>query len=228
MRGRFIVFEGGEGGGKTTQLRHLYEWLNDHALIQQLRACHVISEIVMTREPGGTALGQTIRRLLLDHDPATPDDCLSSRAELLLYAADRAQHVEQFLNPALEKGAIVLCDRYTDSTVAYQGYGRNLNLDLIDQLNQIATGGLVSDLTLWLDLDVTLGLTRTQKRGQADRMEKNDVLFHQRVQEGFRALEQRRSDRMVRIDAAQSEAQVATAIRQVVEQKLAEWYVDAL
>jgi dTMP kinase len=122
-----------------------------------------------------------LRRLLLHQETGWR---LASRTELLLYAADRAQHVEECIKPALAAGCWVLCDRFVDSTIAYQGYGRGLDLALIEQLNHIATGGLVADLTLWLKLDAATGLARTRQRGQADRMEATEVAFHQRVQTG--------------------------------------------
>jgi len=224
MQGKLIVFEGGEGAGKTTQLRQLAQWLNAHPSFKQLKTQGIISGLVVTREPGGTALGSEIRHLLLDYNPTQPQEAMSSRTELLLYAADRAQHVDQCLRPSLKQGAIIVCDRYTDSTVAYQGYGRSLDLPLIHQLNDIATGGLQSDLTLWLDLDVSTGLQRTKNRGQIDRMEKNDLLFHERVRQGFGELHRAHSERIVKIDAQASPQEVASNIQQVIDQRLAEWY----
>jgi dTMP kinase len=126
--------------------------------------------------------------------------------------------VEEFIKPYLEKGAIVLCDRYTDSTIAYQGYGRGIDLKLIEQLNGIATGGLVSHLTLWLDVDVQIGLERARQRGKADRMEQADLAFHQRVRAGFAELAKLSPQRIVRIDASQSEEAVELAIREVLFQ----------
>jgi dTMP kinase len=199
MLGKLIVFEGGEGCGKTTQLARAQPWLRDRGIVN----------LVTTREPGGTALGGQIRQLLL----TDTGEVMASRTELLLYAADRAQHVETFLRPHLSRGALILCDRYTDSTVAYQGYGRQLDLDLIHQLNQMATNGLQSDLTLWLDLDVEIGLQRAQQRGKRDRIEQADLAFHQRVRDGFRALAEQWPDRIVRIDASASEQAVAEQIQ---------------
>lgn len=220
MRGRLIVFEGGEGCGKTTQLSRLHLWLQKSSLFARLQEQGYFSHLVLTREPGGTALGKEIRQLLLH--PAT-DEMMQSRTELLLYAADRAQHVENFLKPHLEKGALILCDRYTDSTVAYQGYGRGLDRALIDQLNAIATGGLQSDLTLWLDVDVAIGLARAQRRGSIDRMEQADLEFHQRVQQGFTALAQAHPDRIVRIEAVGRETEVAEKIQMVLSDRLEQW-----
>ena len=131
MRGKFIVFEGVEGCGKTTQLQRLYTWLVNSNLLQQLQNQGHVNGVVMTREPGGTSLGKILRQLLLGQNA---DLSIQDRAELLLYAADRAQHVEEMIRPHLEQGFLVLCDRYTDSTIAYQGYGRELDLSLIDLL----------------------------------------------------------------------------------------------
>ncbi len=225
-----MVFEGGEGAGKTTQLIRLQEWLAVSGWLDRIQSAMAgdSSPIVVTREPGGTLLGKGIRKLLLDVS-ATGDESIDKRAELLLFAADRAQHVAGFLGPHLQQGALVLCDRYTDSTIAYQGYGRNLDLNLIHQLDQIATQGLESDLTLWLDLDVEIGLARTRQRGQdpeikVDRMEATEIAFHQRLRQGFTALAQQHPDRMIRIDAHQSESAIAQQIQGLLEQRLRQWY----
>ncbi len=203
MNGKLIVFEGGEGAGKTTQIENVYRWL---------QSCLQVSYTVkITREPGGTALGQEIRTLLLGNH--TPSD----RAELLLYAADRAQHVTQDLKPALTQGCIVLCDRYTDSTIAYQGYGRGIDLQLIAQLNEIATQGLESDLTLWLDVPAEIGLLRAQNRGKRDRIEQADLAFHQRVRQGFKFLAQQHPQRLHHIDAQPPESQVHQQICSVLK-----------
>ncbi len=167
MKGKFIVFEGVEGCGKTTQIQRSRQWLLNSGWLAKLQSHKLIKQLVATREPGGTDLGVGVRQLLLN--PAR--ELIHDRAELLLYAADRAQHVETFLRPHLADGDLILCDRYTDSTIAYQGYGRGLDFALIDQLNQMSTNGLESDLTLWLDLEVERGLARTQKRGASDRIE---------------------------------------------------------
>lgn len=220
MQGRLIVFEGGEGAGKTTQLQRSRQWLVDSGWLRLLQAKGIINDIVMTREPGGTVLGQSIRRLLLEKS----DQDVQDKAELLLYAADRAQHVEEFLRPQLQAGALILCDRYTDSTVAYQGYGRGLNLQLIEQLNQIATDGLTSDLTLWLDLEAAIGLARTQRRGIADRIEQVEQAFHERVRQGFGQLANQHSHRMVRIDASQPEELVAQQIQSSLTEAFHQWF----
>ncbi|EKQ66978.1 thymidylate kinase [Leptolyngbyaceae cyanobacterium JSC-12] len=221
MRGRFIVFEGGEGSGKTTQLERSRQWLITSGWLEYLQAKDYIRDLVITREPGGTDIGQAIRTLLLNHISQEP---IQDRAELLLYAADRAQHVEGFLRPHLEAGALILCDRYTDSTIAYQGYGRGLDLTLIHQLNQIASGGLESDLTLWLDLSAQAGLARTQQRGTRDRIEQADLTFHQKVHKGFAQLAQQYPQRIVRIDASQSEDAVAQQLQAALIQAFTRWF----
>jgi dTMP kinase len=221
MKGRFIVFEGGEGGGKTTQLQRSHQWLQESGWLEHLQAKGCIQNVILTREPGGTPIGQTIRQLLLSEPDTEP---MQDRTELMLYAADRAQHVEGFLRPHLVTGDLILCDRYTDSTVAYQGYGRGLELDLIDQLNQLATGGLQSDLTLWLDLDPVVGLARTDRRAPRDRIEQADLAFHQRVRQGFQTLAQQHRDRIVQIDADQPEAVVANHIQAILQHYLQHWF----
>ncbi len=220
MSGKFIVFEGVEGCGKTTQLQRSRQWLLKSGWLPTLQSKRFLKQLIATREPGGTDLGVGVRQLLLN--PAK--ELIHDRAELLLYAADRAQHVESFLRPHLAEGAMILCDRYTDSTIAYQGYGRGLDFALIDQLNQMATNGLESDLTLWLDLDVERGLARTQKRGARDRIEQATLEFHQRVQQGFAHLAEKNPDRIVRIDADRSELEVAEQIEATLSQHLTRWY----
>lgn len=225
MRGKLIVFEGVEGCGKSTQLQRLRDHLAQDQSFQALQSQGIIPQLLTTREPGGTELGIGLRRLLLDSQHQV---VIAPRAELLLYAADRAQHIEEMILPALEAGSWVLCDRFTDSTVAYQGYGRGLDLALIQELNQVATAGLVPDLTLWLALDVEQGLARAQQRGSRDRMEQADLAFHQRVQQGFETLAQQRPERRAKIDGLQSPDAVAAAINAVVQDYLAQWYQPSL
>ncbi|NEP44897.1 MAG: dTMP kinase [Okeania sp. SIO2H7] len=206
MTGKLIVFEGVEGAGKTTQMSLLFEWLQE-----QLASSN--RKVITTREPGGTELGKAVRSLLLEPELS---EAIAPQAELLLYAADRAQHVETFIKPQLEEGNIVLCDRFTDSTIAYQGYGRGLSLELINQLNYIATGGLESDLTLWLELDVEVGLARTKVRGKSDRMERAAIDFHRRVRLGFQELAETHRDRIRRVDGSGSVEEVQGQIREIV------------
>lgn len=221
MEGKLIVFEGVEGSGKSTQLRHLQAWLRAHPRFQELQHQQVIPALLTTREPGGTTLGKRLRSLLLEGDPSM---ALGIHAELLLYAADRAQHVEEVIRPALQAGSWVLCDRFVDSTLAYQGYGRGLSLAVINQLNQIATQGIPHHLTLWLQLGAEQGLARSRSRGQLDRMEQTSSDFHQRVQAGFETLAKQYPKRIVPINGAQSEAAVAQAIQTVIERRLQAWY----
>ncbi len=200
MSGRFLVLEGIDGCGKTTQLRHLANWLPRSGLMPEGARLH------LTREPGGTALGIALRKLVL-HPPgdASPEPL----AELLLYAADRAQHVAQLIRPALEQGHWVLSDRFSGSTLAYQGYGRELDLDLIQQLEQIATAGLVPDLTFWLELPVEESLLRRDARTN-DRIEAEGVDFLTRVATGFAVLARERS--WVPLQADQQVESVSSAL----------------
>ncbi len=172
MTGRFVVIDGGEGCGKSTQIQLLAE---------HLRALgHVVT---VTREPGGTPVGERIRALLLD--PAHPE--MDPVTEVLLFCASRAQHCRELILPALERGEIVLCDRFSESTAAYQGFAGGLGFDIVRQVNDVATGGLEPDLLVILDLDPIVGLRR--KAGEhahdADRIEQRSLDFHQRVREGF-------------------------------------------
>jgi dTMP kinase len=198
-RGRFIVLEGIDGSGKTTQLEALRQWLPTSGLMPPG------ARVIVSREPGGTALGQALRELLL-HPPGSTAPV--PRAELLLYAADRAQHVETVLRPALDAGDWVLCDRFTGSTAAYQGYGRGLNLEAIYALETIATGDLVPDLTLWLDVSLAKSCRRRGER-LADRLEGEGVAFLGRVSDGFERLAAQRG--WTRIDAGQPVAAVTEA-----------------
>jgi dTMP kinase len=200
--GRFLVLEGIDGCGKTTQLDALSRWLPSSGLLP------IGADLVVTREPGGTALGRALRELLL-HPPegATPSDV----AELLLYAADRRQHVEEVIRPALKAGHWVLCDRFTGSTAAYQGHGRGLPLPLIAQLEALATDGLEADLTLWLELPLEISLRRRGQRS-ADRIEAAGEAFLQRVGDGFARLAAERG--WHRLDARRSPEEVTQACRE--------------
>jgi dTMP kinase len=207
-RGRFLVLEGIDGCGKTTQTEHLRQWLPESGLMPDG------ADLLVTREPGGTALGRALRELLL-HPPgeAAPE----VRAELLLYAADRAQHVAQKIAPALEQGHWVLSDRFTGSTAAYQGYGRGLPLALIEQLAAIATAGLVPDLTIHLDLPLAESLRRRGHR-PADRIEASGEAFLARVSAGFSALAQQGG--WVTVDASRAPDQVSRDVQQAVQSLL--------
>ena len=180
MRGRFITFEGVEGCGKSTQMARLLEWMEKAGL-----------PVLATREPGGTKVGEGIRELLL-----TPrDEGLDAGAELLLYEAARAQHVGEVIRPALEAGTHVLCDRFFDSTTAYQAFGRGLDEEMVLDLNRMASGGLVPDLTLLFSVAIEEGLGRARGDSAGDRLEGESLAFHRRVQAGFEALAQREPGR---------------------------------
>jgi dTMP kinase len=203
-RGRFIVLEGIDGCGKTTQLEALRQWLPSSGLLP------TGAQLVVSREPGGTALGQALRELLL-HPPG--EAAPVPRAELLLYAADRAQHVETVLRPALERGDWVLCDRFTGSTAAYQGHGRGWPVALLDTLETLTTGRLQADLTIWLDVSVAESCRR--RGGQlADRIEGEGVAFLGRVADGFLELAVQRG--WVRIAAGRPVAAVTADCRRAM------------
>lgn len=226
MAGKLIVFEGVEGSGKTTQIQRSHQWLQTTFPTR--------AKVIVTREPGDTRLGRSLRQLLLANttqqqqihsqegklifDDSPP---ISELAELLLYAADRAQHVEEVLKPNLANGATILCDRYTDSTIAYQGYGRGLDRKIIDQLNTLATGGLESTLTLWLDVDVEISLLRIKSRGESDRIEQASLAFHRRVQAGYSELAKAYPDRIKRVDASLSEVALQAQIQDILLKYLA-------
>lgn len=196
--GWFVVFEGGEGAGKSTQVGRLAAGLRDQGY-----------EVVDTREPGATPLGRRIRDLVLH----TTDDAPSARAEALLYAADRAHHVSTVIRPALARGAVVVSDRYVDSSRAYQGAGRALPPDDVDWLSQWATAGLKPDLVVLLDVDPAVGLRRVDDRGDADRLEGESVAFHARVRQAFLDLAAREPRRYLVLDAARPADDVAAAVR---------------
>ena len=210
---RFITFEGGDGTGKTTQLKILESYL-----IARGKSC------ISTREPGGTTLGKLIRRVLLEVGEQT----IASPTELFLYLADRAQHVQEIIRPAIEQGKIVLCDRHTDSTLAYQGYGRGVDLELLRQLNTIASQGIRADLTLLFDCPVEIGLSRTAQRqfraatagNREDRFEREKFEFHERVRAGFLELARSEPERFCVIDASRSVEEVFQQVRKIVDQKL--------
>lgn len=189
--GFLVTFEGVDGCGKSTQ------W---HAVSEALRHIYPDREIVQTRNPGGTVLGQAIRQLLLNPLQAG-EASMAPMAELLLYMADRAQHVAELLSPALERGAIVLCDRFVDSSIAYQGAARGIDPSLILQLNRFACGDLHPHLTLWFDADVSLLARRIQARGGQDRLEQEGMAFQESVRQGFLTLARQEPTRIHRLDA---------------------------
>jgi dTMP kinase len=208
MTGRFIVLDGIDGCGKSTQIRHLAQWLPVSGLMPSTAG------LICTREPGGTPLGQSIRDLLL-HTEA--DQVPSVTAELLLYAADRAQHVDTVIRPALLRGDWVLSDRFAGSTLAYQGYGRGLDRQLIMRLESIATTGLVPDLTACLMVPVEVSLQRRHGEKE-DRIEAEGRAFLHRVADGFAVLAEQRH--WYQLDAQQSVSQLSQALEQTLRETL--------
>jgi dTMP kinase len=201
----FITLEGPEGSGKTSHLPHLVEYLREQGY-----------SVFPTREPGGTSIGEQIREVL--HSLKNAE--MHPRTETLLYQAARAQFVEQILKPHLAAGEIVLSDRYADSTIAYQGYGHQQDLAQVRALVRYATGGLVPDLTILLDLDVELGLKRKTKGDEWNRLDAYTVDFHKRVRTGYLELAKQESQRWVVIDAARAWDEVQADLRKTIEQKL--------
>jgi len=207
-RGRFITLEGPEGSGKTTAARHLAEWLRGRGV-----------PTVLTQEPGGTPLGEEVRRIVL-HMRGMSDD-LDPRADALLYAAGRAQHVARVIRPALERGDWVVCARYSDSSLAYQGAGYGNDLTDMRRLQEFATGGLRPDLTLLIDVPVEVGLERTRRRAEWNRFENTEELaFFEQVRNAYRQLAADEPDRIVSVDGSGSVDDADAAIREVVQRRL--------
>lgn len=204
-RGLFITFEGPDGSGKTTQALLLKKYL-------QLKGF----EVVHTREPGGDTVAEEIRRLLL-----SPELKVAPVAELLLYCASRAQHVAMLIAPALRRGKIVLCERFMDATVAYQGYGRGLDKTLIQEMNAVSSQGVVPDLTFLLDISSSLGLERVEEaKGKKDRFEKESIKFHQRVRKGYLALAKAEPRRIKKILVSSSIEDIHSRIVEIIEREL--------
>ncbi|MGB9628047.1 MAG: dTMP kinase, partial [Thermodesulfobacteriota bacterium] len=203
-----ITFEGVEGSGKTTQIQRLKKYLTKKGI-----PCKV------TREPGGCSIGEKVRKILLnpDHRKMVP------LSELLLYEAVRAQHVEEVIKPLLEKGVVVLCDRFYDATVAYQGYGRKIDLGLIQRLNRLSSQGIKPDVTFLLDCPSGVGLKRAIRRDQIskkrkeDRFEREKVQFHHRVREGYLSIAKKEPFRVKIIDTREGEDKVFENIREIVD-----------
>lgn len=208
MPALFVTFEGPEGCGKTTQVRLLAERLRARGY-----------DVLTTREPGGTRIGDQIRAILLD--PAHTE--MVPAAEILLFSAARAQIVHEVILPHLQRGGIVLCDRFADSTLAYQGYGHGLDLDVLRVITTFATAGLTPDVTFYLDIPVVEGLRRKAQAGRAEwnRMEQRELAYHQRVQDGYRRLIAAEPARWVVIDASKSIEEIHLQVVQEVERRLA-------
>lgn len=195
MKGRFITFEGSEGSGKSTQIQMACDYLKSK-----------YKKIIFLREPGGVAISEKIRHILLDVENAS----MSKKAEMLLYMSARAQLVEEVIVPHLKQGAIVLCDRFLDSTIAYQGYGLGMDLKLIRSIGQFVTGGLSPDLTFVFDINTKKGLSRISR--EKDRIEKRAIAYHNRVRRGYQALAKAEPSRIKLIQASQSREDIQEII----------------
>lgn len=204
MKGYFISIEGTDGSGKTTQIGKIVAYLENKGF-----------SVVLTREPGGTPISEKIRNLLLDEK----NNALCDRAEMLLYGAARAQHLQEKILPALAEGKIVLCDRFADSTIAYQGFGRELGMERVEAVNREATGGVMPDMTIYLDLAPEKGIARKKQEDDhtLDRLEQEKMEFHQRVYEGYQALWKKYPNRIRRIDADQGTEEVFLQIKTEID-----------
>ena len=207
MKGLFISFEGVDGCGKSTQLRFLGEYLKEKGF-----------DLVFTREPGGCVIAEKIRGLLLDVENAEMD----AKTEALLYAAARAQHVAQVIRPAIEAGKIVLCDRFIDSSLAYQGVGRGLGIENIFEINCFATGGIMPDKTFFLDYPPDLAFSRMSKRREHDRLEKEEMALHRTLYNGFIKLSSLYSGRVIRVDAQGTKFETSEIIKGMMDQIIRE------
>lgn len=211
MKGYFITFEGGEGSGKTTQLARLGHYLETRGYC-----------VVQTREPGGTKIGEAIRQLIL-HPPG-PDDAVDPKTELFLYLASRAQHIREIILPALQEGKIVLCDRFTDATIVYQGKGRGLPDQVVAQMVRYAAQSgslkgvpLQPDLTLLLDVEVSVGIARVKGRKEINRIDNEAIQFHESVRQGYLSLAKRNPRRIQLINTDTKLEAVSEEIREVVD-----------
>lgn len=206
-KGLFIVFEGGEGSGKSTMLHRVAEWLRG-----------VNIECITTREPGGIKISENIREIILDKDNTNMD----SRTEALLYAAARRQHLIEKVVPAINDGNIVLCDRFIDSSLAYQGYARNLGIDEIYNINKFAIDEYMPDLTLFFDLNPEEGLRRinNDNNREVNRLDLEKMDFHYKVREGYNILLERYKNRIVRIDASKSIDEVFNEVKNILEKNI--------
>ncbi|RMA97897.1 dTMP kinase [Hydrogenothermus marinus] len=210
MKGLFITFEGVEGAGKSTQAKMLYEYFNNKKI-----------KAILTKEPGGTKTGLKIREILLSHT----DEKFTGISELFLYEADRNLHIENVIKPNLEKGINVICDRFIDSTLAYQGYARGLNIELIKQLNNIATNGLKPNITFLIDIPVEEGLKRIKNERNIDRIEKEDIYFHKRLREGFLKIAEEEKERIFVIDGTKDKKEIFKNILNILEKKFTNYLI---
>ncbi|HOD61124.1 MAG TPA: dTMP kinase [Bacilli bacterium] len=206
MKKMFITFEGGEGSGKTTIINRLMQELKDKNI-----------KAFQSREPGGSKISEEIRKIILSVDNTKMDYV----TEALLYAASRRQHLEEVIKPALEEGYLVICDRYVDSSLAYQGYARGLGIDEVYNLNYYATGGLLPDLTIFIDVNPEEGIARISKNNRdKDRLDLETLAFHHRVREGYLQLVKRFPERIKRIDGNKNIEELYSEIRKVIFENL--------
>ena len=201
-KGLFITFEGADGCGKTTQLNLLAQYLKEQG-----------QEVVITREPGGKGLGERVREILLNYDGDVSPNC-----EAFLFLADRAQNIDLLVKPAMDASKVVLCDRHTDSTIAYQGYGRGVDLERAKMLNKIATSGLVPDLTYVFDIDVETSMSRVGKN--KDRMESAGVEFHEKVRNGYLEIAKEEPQRVIVINSKDSIENIFEHVKEVFDKKV--------
>jgi dTMP kinase len=206
-KGLFIVFEGGEGTGKTTAIDAIYNWIIENNF-----------DCIKTREPGGIKISEQIRQVILNKENKSMD----ARTEALLYAAARRQHLVEKVIPALERGAIVLCDRFVDSSLAYQGYARNIGIEEIMSINKFAIGEYMPDISILFDLDPQIGLERINKSDcrEINRLDLEKLDFHERVRVGYSTVYENNKDRIVKIDANASREKVADQIKNVLKPKI--------
>ncbi len=205
-KGLFIVFEGGEGTGKTTAIESIYDWIQEKDL-----------KCIKTREPGGIKISEEIRQVILDKDNTKMD----GRTEALLYAAARRQHLVEKVIPALNEGYVVLCDRFIDSSLAYQGFARGLGIDEVMSINKFAIGEYMPDLSILFDLEPKIGLERISTSGEREinRLDLEKIDFHEKVREGYNKVYRENRDRIVKINAAQSKEGVLKEIKKILENK---------
>jgi dTMP kinase len=205
-KGCFITFEGGEGVGKTTLINKIEEYLQS-----------INKDYISTREPGGTPLGEDVRKILLSQDRKM---FMSQYTELTLFLASRSQHIEQVILPAIQSNKIVLCDRFNDSSVAYQGHARGLGMDIVKQFCSFISQGLEPDLTFYLDLDPEIGLFKRKKRDEHDRIEAEEINFHNKIRDGFLIIAKNNPTRFHVIDARQTKEEVFEEVISSIKQFL--------
>lgn len=206
-KGLFIVFEGGEGTGKTTAIDAIYTWILENNL-----------KCMKTREPGGITISEEIRQVILNKDNVAMD----GRTEALLYAAARRQHLVEKVIPALEEGTIVLCDRFIDSSLAYQGYARGLGIEAVMSINQFAIGEYMPDVSILFDLDPKIGLERINSNNnrEVNRLDLEKLDFHEKVRDGYNTVYKNNRDRIIKIDASKSKENVVNEIKNILKTKI--------